>query len=75
MDSKIDIALLIQALEAHEAWAKAEHDSLGSFHQRMDLCSYAEFLTDKALAHVRGERFDKEWQGVPQLIITFGDKP
>jgi len=66
----MNTALLIQALEAHELWAKAEHEHLGTFHERMDLCSYAEFMTEKALAHVRGEAFAKEWVGVPRLIIT-----
>jgi hypothetical protein len=72
MDDKIDVGLLVKALEAHALWAKAENEHLGTFHERMDLCSYAEFMTEKALAHVRGELFEKEWQGVPRIIITVG---
>jgi hypothetical protein len=72
MDSKVDIALLVQALEAHERWFEAENKYLGTFHDRMNLCSYAEHLMHKALAHVRGEQFTDEWKGVPQLVLTTG---
>ena len=74
MDGKIDTALLIEALEAHELWNEAEDKHLGTFHQRMDLCSYAQFMTEKALAHVRGLAFDKEWAGVPRLVITTSER-
>lgn len=72
MSDNIDVDLLVKALEANALWFKAESECLGTFHERMDLCSYSEFMTEKALAHVRGELFEKEWQGVPRLIITVG---
>jgi len=58
------------ALEAHAAWADAEHESpkmSTTFHERMDLCSYSEWLTDKAL----GRPHDENWHGVPRLILDF----
>jgi hypothetical protein len=72
MESNIDTAMLVKALEAQERWFEAENKFLGTFYDRMDLCSYSEYLMKKALAHVRGELFVEEWVGVPQLIITTG---
>ena len=72
MESNIDTAMLVKALEAQERWFEAENKFLGTFYDRMDLCSYSEYLMKKALAHVRGELFVEEWVGVPQLIITMG---
>jgi hypothetical protein len=74
VNSEIDTALLIEAIEANARWFKAENETLGSFHDRMNLCSYSEFMTAKALAHVRGEAFEQEWQGVPRFIITLAGK-
>ena len=60
---------LLEAVEASCLWAIAEQRSLGSFHTRMDLCSYAEWCCDKAL----GRPHKEEWEGVPQLILTRSD--
>lgn len=59
---------LLAACAAHQAWAKAEDENLGTFHDRCELCSYAQWLTRKALAEVAGEPFDEEYDGVPNLI-------
>ena len=63
------IEVMQTALEAHELWEKAEREHLGSFHQRMELCNYAEWLTRKALAAVRGQQFEEEYEGVPRIIL------
>ena len=72
MRDKAELARVREALEAHEAWAEAEHGSLGTFHQRMELCNYAEWLTEKVLAELRGEPFNKTFEGVPRLLIEPG---
>ena len=63
---------LLEVCIAMACWFKAEDETLGTFHDRMDLCSYAEFLTRRALAKVNGAMFNEEWTGVPQLILTIG---
>ncbi len=65
---------LLEACQAQEAWFKSEREGLPkstTFHERMDLCSYCEYMTAKALAKVAGKPFDKkeEWEGVPQILI------
>ena len=56
---------LLEAVEASCIWAIAEHDNLGTFHQKMGLRDYAEWCCDKAL----GRPHDEEWRGVPQIVI------
>lgn len=56
---------LLEAVRASCLWAIAEQRTLGSFHDRMDLCSYAEWCCDKALGRPHAE----EWEGVPRLIL------
>lgn len=65
--------LLLQAAEAHAAWAYAEegHGLNSTFNERMELCNYAEFLTNNALALMRGETLPKEYKGVPRIVVRF----
>jgi hypothetical protein len=65
---------LVEACEAHEAWAEAEDKHLGSFHDRMEIGNLSEYLTRKALAMVRGQEFTDIYKGVPQLIIRTNAK-
>lgn len=67
-------AELVEACEAHEAWAEAEDKHLGSFHDRMEIGNLSEYLTRKALAMVRGQEFIEQYKGVPQLIIRTNGK-
>jgi hypothetical protein len=60
---------LLEAVEASCIWAILEHDNLGTFYDRMDLCSYAEWCVDKAL----GLPHDDEWAGVPRLVLARKD--
>lgn len=60
---------LLAACEACEAWHLAEKHTLGTFHQRMDLCAYSEWLTKKSLAKSRGVEFTEEFEGVPRILI------
>ena len=46
---------LYEAAQAHRAWSYAEKHGLGSFDQRMALCSHAESLTLRAMAQADGE--------------------
>jgi hypothetical protein len=62
----------MKAVEAMEAavkamvrWFDAEDQNMGSFHDRMDLCKYAEWAARRALGEDVGE-----FEGVPRLIIS-----
>ncbi len=57
--------LLKEAAEAVLIWFDAEDKGLGSFHDRMDLCHYAEWATRTALGQDMGA-----FKGVPRLVLT-----
>ena len=57
---------LLEAVKAYKIWDMAEEKNLGSFHDKMDLCSYAQWAGNKAL----GLPHEPEWRGVPRLTIT-----
>lgn len=61
--------LLYESAVAHEAWSRAEREYIGTFDQRCELCNYAEWLTRRALAAVRGEEFTDAFEGVPKILI------
>jgi len=65
--------MLLQAAEAHAAWAYAEegHGLVSTFNERMELCNYAEFLTNNALALMRGEKLPAEYEGIPRIVVRF----
>lgn len=65
--------LLLQAAEAHAAWAYAEegHGLNSTFNERMELCNYAEFLTNNALALMRGETLPDRYDGFPRIVVQF----
>ncbi|NPT59712.1 hypothetical protein [Paraburkholderia elongata] len=65
--------MLLQAAEAHAAWAYAEegHGLNSTFNERMELCNYAEFLTNNALALMRGEELPAEYEGIPRIVVRF----
>jgi hypothetical protein len=65
--------MLLQAAEAHAAWAYAEegHGLNSTFNERMELCNYAEFLTNTALALMRGETLPAKYEGVPRIVVRF----
>jgi hypothetical protein len=75
VDARLTCAapLLLQAAEAHAAWAYAEegHGLNSTFNERMELCNYAEFLTNNALALMRGEALPSEYEGVPRIVVQF----
>ena len=56
-----------QAIEACLAWFEAEDKNLGTFHDKMDLCAYAEWALRKASGQDVGE-----FKGVPKLILSRG---
>ena len=56
---------LQEAAEASARWYEAEDKNLGTFHDRMDMCKYAEWASRKALGEDVGE-----FEGVPRLILT-----
>lgn len=60
-----EIGRLQAAGEAMVRWFDAEDQTLGSFHDRMDLCKYAEWAARRALGEDVGE-----FEGVPRLIIS-----
>ncbi|MDQ7981914.1 hypothetical protein QYH69_32340 [Paraburkholderia sp. SARCC-3016] len=74
-DARLSCAapLLLQAAEAHAAWAYAEegHGLVSTFNERMELCNYAEYLTNKALAIMRGEPLPETHEGVPRIVVRF----
>lgn len=55
------------AAEAVVRWFDAEAHNLGSFHDKMDLCKFAEWATRKALGEDNGD-----FVGVPRLVIKMG---
>jgi hypothetical protein len=63
--------LMLQALEAHQAWAWAEGSSprISTFNENMELCQYANWLTAKALAAVNGHPVEVEYEGVPHMTV------
>ena len=65
---------LLAACEAHAAWAWAEHNhAQATFHERMELSQYAEWLTQRALLVAAGCNPESEkYRGVPQLIVWPG---
>ena len=60
---------MLEALEACRVWHIAEDKTLGTFHERMELCKYSEWTTRRALATAKGLAFDEEFNGVPRLMI------
>ena len=65
---------LLEAVRASCFWAEAENQHLGTFDDRMNLGSYAEWCCDKAL----GRPHSEEWEGVPRIVlghhVARGDK-
>lgn len=59
---------LLAACRAHHAWSLAEKQNGISFHAKMDLCAYAEWLTVKALAKVNGTEA-QAFSGVPRILL------
>lgn len=59
---------LLEAVRAQMFWHLAEDQHIGTFQDKMNLASYAEWCCSRAL----GLSHDKEWQGVPQIILSFG---
>ncbi len=59
---------LREAVEASVQWFEAEDKHLGTFHDRMDMCNYAEWISRKALGQDVGK-----FEGVPRLITTTGE--
>lgn len=62
-------ALLEHAALANYIWHKAESESLGSFHDRMDLCQYSDWICKKAI-----ERKEEEFNFVPRILLEFKSK-
>jgi hypothetical protein len=60
----------IEACEAMVLWFEAEDQNLGTFHDRMNLCKYAEWAARKALGQDVGE-----FKGVPQLVLMPATEP
>ena len=54
-----------EAIEACIAWFDAETKTLGTFHNRMELCNYSEWACRK----VAGQ-YVEEYKGTPQLVFT-----
>lgn len=61
---------LLEAVKAYMLWHIAEDKNLGTFHAKMDLCSYSEWAAKKAL----GLPHEPEWRGVPHIVITMGEE-
>ena len=57
---------MLEAVKAYMIWNLAEDKNLGTFQDKMDMCSYAEWAGKKAL----GLPHDKEWKGVPRIAIS-----
>jgi hypothetical protein len=64
-DHKPDYDDLLEACIANAVWFFAENNSRGTFYDRMDMCSFAEWTTKKAL----GIECSKKWEGVPRLLL------
>lgn len=58
-------ARLREALEACAAWHYAESNNVGSFQEKMELCKYSEWATQKALGLSSGVQYE----GVPRMFI------
>jgi hypothetical protein len=58
----------MKACRAHHAWSLAEKDSEVSFSARMELCNYAQWLTEAALFGL-----GSDYAGVPHLVLIGGD--
>lgn len=58
---------LLDAVKAYKLWDLAEENNLGSFSDKMNLCSYAQWAADRAL----GRAHAKEWTPVPQITLQF----
>jgi len=56
---------LLEAVQACMSWFIAESESLGTFNERVDMCSYSEWACRKAL----GLPCKDEWEGVPRIVI------
>lgn len=63
--------LMLQALEAHQAWTWAEDASprISTFNENMELCRYANWLTARALAAINGHAIEAEYEGVPHMTV------
>ena len=59
-----------RAVEAMVLWFDAENDDLGTFHDKMDLCKYAEWCARRALGQEVGE-----FEGVPRLVLVLAEHP
>ena len=57
---------LIEAVRVSMLWNIAEESGLGTFHDRMELCNQSQWL----LAKVCGLPHEKEYKGVPRIIVT-----
>lgn len=64
---KPENAKLLEACKAMVLWFDAEDKNLGTFHDKMDLCKYAEWAARKALGQEVGE-----FEGVPKLVLVLG---
>jgi hypothetical protein len=61
---------MLEACEAHTAWAWAEKNhSSSTFNERLELCNYSNWLTQKALAKVQGKTPEDAYSGVPHMIM------
>lgn len=67
-DSSI-FADMKSALEACRAWHIAEDKNIGSHHDRMELCHYSHWLTNKTLAKVNGKIFTEEYKGLLRIVL------
>jgi hypothetical protein len=64
--------LMHMALEAHAAWHWAESTTGAStFHERMELANYSQWLTARALAQAAGLPHTEDFSGVPRMLIGF----
>lgn len=65
--------VLAEACRAQRAWFIAEHQSIGSYDDRMDLCSWTEYLMNKALSAATGECDDPgEFEGHLRIGVQPG---
>jgi len=66
---RLGVDAMRAALTACAAWHWAERNHAGKFNERMELCNYSEYLTQKALAISEGRPHDESYIGVPHLIV------
>lgn len=64
-DFKDRTELLEQLAYAQYVWHKSEEKNLGTFHKRMEICNYVEWLAVKAI-----EGTDEPFKLVPTLRLT-----